>query len=116
MDDYKLQIAMGVLQKWVDKATCGIFKSRNVVGDRMDTIYDNEELGLTIDICFGYEYFEVFGLTDEEFEAVKKYYNFLAGKKVETPNEVLDDIINGAGQRWGYSLEYDFDNKRWSVC
>ena len=81
MDDYKLQIAMGVILKWIDKARCGIFKSRNVVGDRMDTIYDNEELGLTIDICFGYEYFEVFGLTDEEFKAVNKYYYFLTGKK-----------------------------------
>jgi len=33
------------------------------------------EDGLQVDICYRYEYFEVFGLSDEEFEALKKYYN-----------------------------------------
>lgn len=50
----------------------GIFDSRNIVGDEMETIYEDE--GLTIDICYYYEYFEVFGLSDEEFEELATYY------------------------------------------
>lgn len=41
----------------------------------MSTIYDED--GLTIDVCYRYSYFEVFGLTDEEFEELKKFYVYL---------------------------------------
>lgn len=41
----------------------------------MSTIYDED--GLTIDVCYYYSYFEVFGLTDEEFEELKKFYAYL---------------------------------------
>ena len=54
---------------------CGIFNSCNVTGDPMSTIYKGD--GLQIDICYYYEYFEVFGLTDEEFETLEKYYDKL---------------------------------------
>lgn len=54
---------------------CGIFNSRNIVGDAMCTIYKDD--GLQIDVCYYYEYFEVFGLTDAEFEELEKYYNKL---------------------------------------
>ena len=44
----------------------GIFSSRNLVGDEMKTIYcDN---GVTVDICYEYDYIEIFGLTDDEFQ------------------------------------------------
>ncbi len=42
------------------------FNTRNLVGDPMDTIY--EEDGIVVDICYDYDYIEIFGLTDEEFE------------------------------------------------
>ena len=45
----------------------------------MDTIYEDEEL--TIDICYGYMYFEVFGLSDEEFEELEKYYYSLRSEE-----------------------------------
>ena len=58
---------------------CGIFNSRNILGDPMSTIYiDNN---LQIDICYQYEYFEVFGLTDAEFEELEKYYKILRAQK-----------------------------------
>ena len=41
----------------------------------MITIYKNESL--TIDICYNYAYFEVLGLTKEEFEELEKYYGSL---------------------------------------
>lgn len=71
----RLEIAKKVITKNIDKARCGIFDTRNMVGDKMDTIYVSE--GLIIDICYGWMYFEVFGLTDSEFVELEKYYKSL---------------------------------------
>lgn len=60
------------------EAECGLFFTRNLVGDHMSTIW--EEDGVTIDICYDYEYFEVFGLTEEEENELLAFYNSLAGK------------------------------------
>ena len=38
----------------------------------MTNIYSGN--GLDIDICYGYAYFEVFGLTDDEFAELEEYY------------------------------------------
>ena len=54
----KLDKAKEIVKAHYEYACCGIFNSRNIVGDAMSTIYDDEEL--TIDICYGYAYFEVF--------------------------------------------------------
>lgn len=54
---------------------CGIFDSRNIIGDPMCTIYQDN--GLQIDVCYNYEYFEVFGLTASEFAKLEKYYEKL---------------------------------------
>lgn len=53
----------------------GIFNTRNFVGDEMKTIYAKD--GLMIDICEGYFYFEVFGLTEAEFEELESFYKTL---------------------------------------
>ena len=71
----KLEIAKKVIAENIDKARFGIFDTRNMVGDTMDTIYDSDDL--TIDICYRYAYFEVFGLTDNEFDELYKYYETL---------------------------------------
>lgn len=70
-----LEKAKKVIKEYYRRADCGIFDSRNTVGDMMTTIYSDGNL--TIDICYGYSYFEVFGLSDEEFEELHKYYNTL---------------------------------------
>jgi len=72
----KLEIAKEVVRDNWERLDCGIFDTRNVVGDPMETIYEDDD-GLVIDACWGYAYFEVFGLTDEEFEALRDYYNEL---------------------------------------
>lgn len=41
----------------------------------MVTVYD--DAGLTIDICYSYAYFEVFGLSDEDFAELKNFYKSL---------------------------------------
>lgn len=51
---------------------CGIFNTRNIVGDMMTNLYCGS--GLTIDICYYEAYFEVFGLTNNEFQELKYFY------------------------------------------
>lgn len=67
----KLEKAKEIIKE--NYVPCGIFCSRNIAGDPMNTIYDDGEL--QIDICYYYEYFEVFGLSDDEFTVLEKYYD-----------------------------------------
>ena len=71
----KLEIAKKVIAENIDDARCGIYDTRNIVGDYMDTLYASDDL--IVDICYGYAYFEVFGLTDNEFAELEKYYETL---------------------------------------
>ena len=71
-----LEKAKEIVKEYYENADCGIFNSRNTVGDVMTTIYEDENL--TIDICYGYAYFEIFGLSNADFEKLEKYYDSLA--------------------------------------
>lgn len=75
----KLEKAKEIVNIYYKVANCGIFNSRNIVGDRMETVYAEEDL--MIDVCFPYAYFEVFGLSYKEFEELEKYYEGLHKKK-----------------------------------
>lgn len=70
-----LETAKRVIEEHFKEANCGIFDCRNWVGDPMVTVYD--DAGLTIDICYDWAYFEVFGLSDEDFAELKRFYNSL---------------------------------------
>lgn len=74
----KLGQAKLIIEQYYSDADCGIFFTRNMVGDYMDTIYEDDDL--TIDICYGYRYFEVFGLTEDEEIELEEYYNELKGE------------------------------------
>ena len=67
-----------VIKNNIEDALCGIFDCRNIVGDPMETIYD--EMGGRIDICRNWEYFEVFGLTNKEFSEIESFYKDLVSK------------------------------------
>ena len=71
----KLEKAKEIITKNFSEGDCGIYDSRNVVGDRMTNIYTDGDL--TIDICYHWNYFEVFGLSDEEFAELARYYSKL---------------------------------------
>lgn len=71
----KLEKAKEIIEKNFSSARCGLFGTRNWVGDPMYTVYDDGEL--VVDICFRYEYFEVFGLSEEEFEVLYDFYESL---------------------------------------
>ena len=64
----KLDTAKKIIKKYIKEAECGIYDTRNIVGDSMTTIFDDG--GLQIDICYHWQYFE-------EFQELKKYYNEL---------------------------------------
>ena len=68
-----LDVAKEIIGKYISIADCGLFDSRNLVGDPMITVYSAN--GLTIDVCHRYSYFEVFGLSDEEFKQLGEYYS-----------------------------------------
>lgn len=71
----KLEKAKEIIKEHYKEGDCGLYDSRNIVGDWMTNIYNND--GLCIDICYGYSYFEVFGLSDEEFDELARYYSQL---------------------------------------
>ena len=75
----KLDIAKGIIEENIEDATYGIFNTRNIVGDPMSNLYS--ENGLAVDICYGYSYFEVFGLTKEEFAELSDYYEELLERR-----------------------------------
>lgn len=64
-----------LIKKNYDDADCGLFDTRNIVGDYMVNIFDGKYF--TLDICYNYSYFEVFGATSEEFAILKTIYNNL---------------------------------------
>ena len=67
-----------VIENNIEDALWGIFDCRNVVGDPMETIYD--EAGVRIELCRNWGYFEVFGLTNEGFLEVESFYKDLVLK------------------------------------
>lgn len=71
----KLNEAKKIIDKYINHAECGLFDSHNTTGDRMNSIYNKN--GLYISICYPYSYFEVFGLSKDEFNELNLYYNNL---------------------------------------
>ncbi len=71
----KIEKAKEIIKENYRDARCGLFNTRNVVGDCMTNVYN--ENGLVVDICYEYMYFEVFGLSNEEFVDLLEYYNLL---------------------------------------
>ena len=77
----KLDIAKKIIKENYKYADCGIFNTPNIMGDPMTTIYRSNEL--TIDICYDYSYFEVFCLSNDEFDELEKFYNTLEKEENE---------------------------------
>lgn len=73
-----LETAKKVIAENINIAGYGLFDTRNILGDPMTNIYNDGIL--IIDVCYKYSYFEVFGLADEEFAELDKYYKRLTGR------------------------------------
>lgn len=73
----KLEKAKEIIKENISDADCGIFNCRGWIGDIMTNIYNED--GLCIDICYDCAYFEVFGLSIDEFAQLETYYHELRG-------------------------------------
>lgn len=73
----KLERAKNIIKKNIYDASLGIFDCGNLAGDWMVDLNDDDDF--KVKICYDYEYFEVFGLSDSEFEKLKEYYDDLIG-------------------------------------
>ena len=70
-----LDTAKRIIKENYDNYDCGIFDCGNIVGDPMSTIYEDDSIEILG--CYYYSYFEVFGLSDKDFEKLEEYYNSL---------------------------------------
>lgn len=71
----KLRKAKEIIRKNIEHGDYGLLDDENVLGDETLNIYNKN--GLIINICYEYSYFEVIGLSDEEFGKLEDYYNNL---------------------------------------
>lgn len=71
----RLEKAKDIIKRDFKLFPCGIYDCRNVCGDVMVTRYVDDDI--KIDVCPGWSYFEVFGLTTEEFRELKNFYESL---------------------------------------
>ena len=67
-----LDKAKQIVKENYEDAKCGIFNSRNTAGDDMAILYNDN--GLRVEICYFWMYFEVFGLSTEEFAELSRFY------------------------------------------
>ena len=56
------------IKKNYSDLTDELFSNRNLAGDEMVTVYEKD--GITIDYCNFWQYLEIFGLTEEEYNTV----------------------------------------------
>ena len=68
----RLDFVKKVVETHIDDALHGLFFTRNFVGDRM--VHLDRRFGIDIEICYEYEYFEIFGLTDHEQKIIESFY------------------------------------------
>lgn len=64
-----------IIKNLYPQARLGIFNTHNWCGDLTINIFSGEYFD--VDICYQYEYFEVFGTTDKEWDALERLYEAL---------------------------------------
>ena len=65
------------------------FNSNNVSGDFMINVYDEDEI--EVDYCDDWEYIEIFGLTDKEFDKLLDNKSFLRSH-LKTFKEYIKEV------------------------
>ena len=78
-----------IIKTHIRDARCGIFFSRNTVGDIMLNLYTGEIF--TVDICRHWEYYEVFGCTDKEAMELDEYYEKIKEEDYKLEREEQDE-------------------------
>lgn len=81
MDNTRYQeliIIKTLIDQYYNQASSGFFDCRNVLGDNMFNLFQGKYFQL--DICYDYEYFEVFGTTKCEFNDLQEVYEKLSNE------------------------------------
>lgn len=68
-----------LIEEYYEDGHCGLFNTKNIVGDYMMTLFGGKYLQL--DFCYNYSYFEVFGTTKKEWKELEKFYDDLREKE-----------------------------------
>lgn len=92
--EIELEKVKEVIKDNFNDADCGCFSTRNWVGDAIVTIYSGTYF--TVDICYNYGYFEIFGASPDEFKKLHDYYESLSieeDEEDETHEQNFDDIL-----------------------
>ena len=90
----EFELVKKILEDNIVNAHCGIFDTRNIAGDEMFNIFNGKYF--TVDICYFYSYYEVFGTHKNEFKELEKYYNKLVERESERIYEELFCYITGS--------------------
>lgn len=72
-DINQLQVLKDIITQYINVGSCGLFNTGNCVGDQLVNLYADDRVQL--DFCPDWEYFEVFGLSDEQFDELTKFYD-----------------------------------------
>lgn len=72
MDNSKLDKVKEVIRQHYNNCDGGIYNCHNIFDDPTEEIYNED--GVRIHTNWLWRYFEVFGLTKEEFGELKRYY------------------------------------------
>lgn len=86
----ELEKVKKIIKENYEDAECGMFDTRNLVGDEMFCLYEGKYF--TVDICYHWSYFEIFGTTNEEFKELEQYYSDLGGMTDEKVMQTLDEF------------------------
>ena len=73
--EHPLDTAKRIIKKHYKYYDCGIFNTSNICGDPMEIIYKDDSIEILG--CYNYSYFEVFGLSNDDYDELEKYYNSL---------------------------------------
>ena len=70
------------------------FNTKNIVGDYMVEVYNED--GITVDYCEYWEYIEIFGLTEKQFESLLDENSFLGDNlktfKIKGDDDLLTEL------------------------
>lgn len=71
--------AKDLIKEHFSDAECGMFFTENIVGDTMTTIFEGNVF--TLNICYSYSYYELFGCTESEQKEIEDYYEKLGKER-----------------------------------
>ncbi len=72
----------------IHEGNCGLFCTTSRFADTLENLctYDNGKRMVTLNICRDWHFFEVLGLTEEEFALIQEFYYSLLKRICATAN------------------------------